>query len=283
MNSAYLGLQLAGVAMLIFGCASPEPRTACPEQAGTQPIVSEPAGQSAATAANASPSPTDTLTVPAISSQVFVLGGIHQAHENAEKYTYERMGEIFEHLQPDVLCVEVEQKSLDDGSDQGMPRDFKTFMLPAARKRGTPIVGIDWWDETKGSKWQELQSKAFADPALSADAALVGGVFQLLDDYFHTKDLRDINSPEITALWAAKSEVKYRAYRQHLEYRFLFDFEQERNAHMAANLLQALARFPSKRVLVAVGIDHKYYLERELRRRGVKVLEVDEALAKWWT
>lgn len=42
------------------------------------------------------------------SGGVFVLGGIHQTHETAKYYTYERMGEIYQQLKPDVLCVETQ-------------------------------------------------------------------------------------------------------------------------------------------------------------------------------
>ncbi|MBI2841317.1 MAG: hypothetical protein HYX75_23620 [Acidobacteria bacterium] len=215
-------------------------------------------------------------------ASVFVIGGIHQAHEQAKKYTYERMGELGDHLRPDVLLVEAEQKFLDDGSDSGMPRDFATFMVPSARRRGVPIVGIDWWDEEKGRRWEELQQQAFSDPELAVDAALIGGMFQLLDAYFVESDFEEINAAEITALWEAKSELKYAVYRRHPAYRFLAAFERERNDHMADNILAALAHHPDKRALVAVGIDHKYYLERELRRRGVRVLTVAEVMAEWW-
>lgn len=228
------------------------------------------------------PTANSTSSLPGTASSVFVVGGIHQAHEKAKKYTYERMGEVFDHLRPDVLCVEVQQKFLDDGSDKGMPYDFRKFMVPSARKLSLPIVGIDWWDDAKGKQWEQLQQKAYSDPALGAEAALIGGVFQLLNDYFMEKDFQDINSSEITALWEAKSELKYEVYRQNAAYRSLFEFERERNDHMVENVLQALSNHPGKRALIGVGIDHKYYLERELRRRGVRVLTVKEVMAEWW-
>ena len=34
---------------------------------------------------------------------VFVLGGIHQSHDKAKYYTYERMGEIYQQLKPDII------------------------------------------------------------------------------------------------------------------------------------------------------------------------------------
>jgi len=223
-----------------------------------------------------------TSTALRSATSVFVLGGIHQTHERAKKYTYDRMGEVFEHLRPDVLCVEIQQKYLDDGSEKGMPYDFKKFVVPLARKRRIPIVGIDWWDETRGRRWQELQQKAFSDPSLRAEAALIGGIFELLNGYFAERDFQEINSAEISAIWQAKSELKYRIYRKHSEYRSLWAFEKERNDRMVANVARVVARNPQKRVLVAVGIDHKYYLERALRDRGVKVLTAKEAMAEWW-
>jgi hypothetical protein len=91
------------------------------------------------------------------SGGVFVLGGIHQLHETARYYSYERMGEIFQQLNPDILCVETQQKYVDDSSYTGTPYDFLKFMIPLAKKEKTPIYGIDWWDDEKGEKWQELQ------------------------------------------------------------------------------------------------------------------------------
>ena len=124
------------------------------------------------------------------SGGVFVLGGIHQSHEKAKYYTYEGMGEIYQQLKPDILCVETKQKYVDDGSFKETPFDFKKFMIPLAQKDKIPIYGIDWWDNNKGKKWQELQQKAFNDPAFISEIKLIGGMFSLLNEYFENKDLK---------------------------------------------------------------------------------------------
>lgn len=212
-------------------------------------------------------------------TEVFVVGGIHQSHERAKLYTYQRMGQLVSELRPELLCVEVEQRYIDDGSDRGMPYDFQKFMVPLARKEGIPVVGIDWWDEKRGDTWKQLQKEAFADPTIAPETALLGGLFRLLNGYFQERDFAEINSPEITALWEAQNEMKYKVFRQHPKYKAIDEFEKDRNNHMVENILQAIRLHPGKRVLVAVGIDHKYYIERELRRRGIRTLQVDEVIA----
>jgi hypothetical protein len=91
--------------------------------------------------------------------EVFVIGGIHQSHEGARFYTYERLGELFDLLAPDLLCVEVLQRHLDDGTDTGMPRDFRTHMVPRARAAGIPVVGIDWWHDSRGEEWRRCRPR----------------------------------------------------------------------------------------------------------------------------
>ncbi|MCO5266679.1 MAG: hypothetical protein M9948_12490 [Lentimicrobium sp.] len=206
---------------------------------------------------------------------VFVLGGIHQSHEKAQKYTYERMGEIYQQLKPDILCVETKQKYVDDASFKETPFDFKKFMIPLALHDSIPIYGIDWWDIEKGNKWQQLQQKAMNDTSLIPEIRLSGGMFSLLNDYFKTRDFAEINSPGITRLWKAKNEFKYHIYAQHPEYNFIVAFENERNDHIVRNILEIISANPGKKILVAIGIDHKYYIDKELENQNIKVFQTD--------
>lgn len=209
------------------------------------------------------------------SGGVFVLGGIHQSHERAKYYTYERMGEIYLQLKPDILCVETKQKYVDDKSFKETPFDFKKFMIPLAQKDEIPIYGIDWWDNEKGGKWQELQQKAFNDTSLMSEIKLFGGMFSLFNEYFENRDFEDINSRYITNLWKTKNEFKYQIYSQHQEYKFIAEFENERNMHIVEKILKIIRENPSKKILVAIGIDHKYYIEKELEKNGIKIYQVD--------
>ena len=209
------------------------------------------------------------------SGEVFVLGGIHQSHEKAKYYTYERMGDIYQQLKPDILCVETKQKYVDDDSFKETPYDFKKFMIPLAKKDNTPIYGIDWWDNEKGEKWQKLQHKAFNDTSLMSEVNLFGGMFSLFNEYFENKDFEDINSQYITNLWKAKSEFKYHIFSQHPEYKFITEYENERNIHIVDNILKIIKENPNKKILVAIGIDHKYYIEKELAKYGIKIYQVD--------
>ena len=213
---------------------------------------------------------------------VFVLGGIHQAHEEARFYTYERMGQVYQHLKPDVLAVECVREYVEDGSFTGMPFDFKRAVLPFAVEDQIPIYGIDWWDEGKGEEWQALQMEAQRDSTMRADITLLGGMFGLLNGYFCEKDFRDINSDEITAVWSAKNQLKYAVLRRSPKYRRIEDFERERNDHIVGSIIDVVNRHPGSRVLVAVGIDHKYYIESALREQSIHVLSVEEVLESWW-
>lgn len=207
---------------------------------------------------------------------VFVLGGIHQGHETAKYYTYKRMGEIYQLLKPDVLCVETQQKHVEDGSFRGTPYDFINFMIPLAQKDQTPIYGIDWWDNEQGEKWRELQRKAYNDTTIYSEIVLIGGLFSLFDGYFKNKDFREINSRYITRLWKAKNEFKYHVFNQYSEYVFIVQYENERNNHIVENILKVIAENPGKNILVAIGIDHKYYIEDKLEEYGVRVYQVEE-------
>ena len=213
---------------------------------------------------------------------VFVLGGIHQQHERARLYTYQRVGDVYSHLRPDVLCVEAQQQYLDDKSDRGIPRDFTTEMLPRARRDGIPIVGIDWWDDVRGKEWEELQGRAASDPSLQAGVKLLGTMFDSLNDYFAEVDFREANSPAIVSIWSGKTALKERIARSRPEYAPIAEFEAERNRRMADAVATTAARHPKARVLVAVGFDHKPYLDKELPRRGLRVVDVDEAVGSWW-
>jgi len=218
---------------------------------------------------------TNSSPDPQTSGGVFVLGGIHQAHEEAKYYTYEKMGVIYQQLCPDILCVETQPKYVVDKSFKGTPYDFIKFLIPLAQKDNKPIYGIDWWNNEKGTKWQELQQKAFHDPSLVSEISLLEGMFSLFNEYFKKSNFEEINSKFITNLWKAKNEFKYHLWAQNAEYRFIVEFENERNQHIVDNILRIVKENQNKKILVAIGIDHKYYVEEELEKYGIKIYQVD--------
>ena len=217
-----------------------------------------------------------------VDASVFVLGGIHQHHEGASLYTYERVGEVYRHLGPDVLCVEALPQYAADGSFRKTPFDFTRAMIPAAREDGIPIIGIDWWDDERGAQWQALQGKAFADPALAPEVALFGGLFDLFGRYFQSRDFADLHTDELVRLWAAKSELKYAVLAAHPEYAPIVAYEAERNRMMADGIVKAVGKHPGARILVAVGYDHKPPLERLLAEHGIAALSIGDVLDAWW-
>lgn len=216
-----------------------------------------------------------------LNASVFVLGSIHADHDRAALYTAERLDEVYHGLRPEVLCVETLPAHVADGTFRLTPREFKRRLIPSARRDGIQIVGIDWWDDLRGQRWKELQAAAFVDPRIQAEMRLASGLFDLLGSYFRERDFAEIDAPQITDLWAAKNAIKYAALFRVPEYREIVEFERERNEHMVMHIMTALKRFPGARALVAVGIDHKYYLERALARRGIRVLQVDDVLREW--
>ncbi|OFX56972.1 MAG: hypothetical protein A2046_05415 [Bacteroidetes bacterium GWA2_30_7] len=207
---------------------------------------------------------------------IFVLGGIHQAHEKAKFYTYKRMGELYKELKPDILLVETQQKYVTDNSFTGTPYDFNKFMIPMALTDKTPIFGIDWWDDVKGKRWEDLQQILYKDSTLTDEINLFGNMFQILDEYFINKDFKEINSIYITNLWKAKSEFKYHIMLQNPAYKFIAEYEQERNDHIVADILEIVKTNPGKKILIAIGIDHKYFIENKLQENNIKVYQVDE-------
>ena len=48
-------------------------------------------------------------------------------------------------------------------------------------------------------------------------------------------------------------------------YKFIVEFEKERNEHIVDNILEIINKNPNKKILVAIGIDHKYYIEKKLK------------------
>ncbi len=185
------------------------------------------------------------------------------------------MGEIYRQLKPDILCVETQQKYVEDGSFSGTPYDFINFIIPMALEDNTPIYGIDWWNKEAGDKWRELQRKAYSDTTLNREMNFIGGLFSLFDDYFKTQHYKMINSPYITRLWKAKNEFKYHIFNQNPEYAFIVQYENERNNQIVENILNVIAENPDKFILVAVGIDHKYFIEDMLESLGIIVYQVE--------
>lgn len=65
-------------------------------------------------------------------------------------------------------------------------------------------------------------------------------------------------------------------FNQYPEYAFIVQHENERNKRIVENILKVIADNPNKYILVAIGIDHKYFIEDSLESKGIKVYQANE-------
>lgn len=83
----------------------------------------------------------------------YILGTIHSNHLVEESdYSLAAIQNVIEHMNPDLILVEVRQKNVDLFNALDGPLEM-IFAWSYATDRQIPVVGIDWWEIT-----EDLQS-----------------------------------------------------------------------------------------------------------------------------
>lgn len=205
-------------------------------------------------------------------TQMLVVGTLHQALATDEHYTYADVVHILETYNPDLICVEIR------------PEDFrrkpylKEMMLATiwGLAHGKTVAPIDWWSDhpndreirealikqreyiEKGKRFKLLlsQSKSIAH------FEKLYGPFENELEWGAHRDYQFWNSNEYNDYAAEYYRIVMQVYG---DGPFTLHYL-TRNQRMTELILNAIRRYPSHRVIVLTGCEHKQFFDREFRQ-----------------
>ena len=222
---------------------------------------------------------------PGSKTQVLVVGTIHERHATDENYTYADVAHILARYDPDLICVEIR------------PVDFrrepylKEMMLATVwgLSHGKKLAPIDWWDDTSNDR--EIREKLATQPEyiekekqyqlMRARSGIITRFEKLYgpadrdDQWGAHLGYRFWNGQEYNDFWAEDYRLSMQIYGDSpINLHYL-----SRNTHMMELIRRAMGQYPSRRVIVFAGSEHKHFFDRELRQRpDVETLDLDSLL-----
>ena len=213
-------------------------------------------------------------------TQVLVIGTIHQQHESNPNYSYHDLVRILSTYDPDLVCVEIR------------PQDFRRrpylreMMLATVwgLAHGRDVCAMDSWSEADSTrqvrarlqKEREYIQKAQTLDSLEASSVPMSS-FQAKYGDFWNADMgyRFFNGSEYNAYIAEAYRLSMGVYGDspmNLHYR-------TRNSRMMELILKAMHEFAPRKLVVLTGVEHKHFFDRELENHhDVALVQLEEIL-----
>ena len=210
-------------------------------------------------------------------TRIFVLSTLHQLHERTKFYSFETLSQIIEKQKPDALAVELTASDLQTRKEQKTKQEYQRSVFPLIDKHKYIVVPLEP-AEPKFSQIVTLVRES--EKELREKSPEKGEAFsvynRLLFDYLLKtwSSPLDVNSAQTDALL----EVKHKYQNE------LFGAKQARgweswNRHFLEVILEAAQKYPGKKIIVLVGLEHSYWLRKELgNNKDVILLKAEQML-----
>ena len=196
-------------------------------------------------------------------TEVAVLSTLHNFHQGSKYYPFETLARSVENLKPDVLAVELTASDLETRRTQKTKVEYQQSIFPLIDRHRYIAVPLEPGQPQFGELVSLVQrsEKTLRDASPQKAEAFTAYSDALYDYLFRTwKSPSDVNSRETDALFEVKHDFQNK----------LFGPEQKRgwdewNQHFVERILAAADKYPARRIVVLVGVEHAYWLRNRLR------------------
>jgi hypothetical protein len=207
-------------------------------------------------------------------TEVVLVGTFHSLIYESSVYHPDTLRYLLKRIDPQAVFAEIRPKDIKKDGLGRAPADIKHVVVPWARKRGLPIVAIDWWKE--GSR--QMHAKFMAE--LRKTERGRKKLAQRLDEIAVHRDRFDL-ATEMTVAYIHSQEFSRKDQRVRIRATQVLGegpgnlFWGERTRHMTERVLRRLEHHRGKRIVIVTGAAHRGDIERKLRKEpGVRVVEL---------
>jgi hypothetical protein len=208
---------------------------------------------------------------------VVVLDTLHRMHAQVPGYDNTMLGRAIEHLQPDVLCVELQPEDLAARPPEKTKQEYPAVIYPLIERHHYRVYAMEPGEPLFGTLLGPYRDNTVAfDQRRPAQAKAFGqytsGLYAVLQEHW-------------TSPAAVNDDVTDAAFRSKHRLQEALMGPAERagweawNGHFLQVILQAARENHGRRIVVTVGAEHGYWLREHLRgAAGVDLLETPAAL-----
>lgn len=183
------------------------------------------------------------------------VGTLHDLFLSNPKYGLNEFASAVEQFKPDVIFTEARvnfPSATDACIDGGIEQ---AIVYAIAREIGIPVVATDWFND--------LFIEEMIAEGSDLPPEIVNGLHTKMKEYqslFFSADFETLHSPscqnQISQIYAEYEKLGLLCSRK-------------RNLEILSNIKSELAKFDGKRILVIYGMDHKYFLDTQLKNQVI--------------
>ncbi len=209
-------------------------------------------------------------------SEVAIISTIHGAHKINPNYSYDSLFNFVEKYNPDIIGVEIRKEDI-DSSLAYLQNNYPFEMYESIKKYpAKKVVGFDWLGselEGKGIPkhyWKEmsaikiLQGKLNQDSIISQKLSILEIIKKKKDKLILNASLFELNDGRYDLINFIYYE-QLRTLLQGTEYLALADFYQQRDKHIAQNIIEIIKNNKGKRMIFLLGADHRDFTIKKVK------------------
>ena len=209
-------------------------------------------------------------------SEVMIIGTIHQAHTANPNYTYDSLFAYIDRFDPDIIGIEIRKEDI-DSSFTYLSQNYPFEMIECLRRYPEKkVYGFDWlghdlegkgipsnyWVETSSVK--KLQKELSRDTLMHRKLSLLKAIQSEQHRIVLNASLPEFNDGKydlITFIYYKQMETIF----QDTPYAALPDFFQQRDQHIAGNIIDLIQDNKGKRMIFLLGADHRDYTLKKIK------------------
>lgn len=199
-----------------------------------------------------------------------ILGTVHDDDMRKKfNYSLERMEELIEKFNPDVICGEVRpedwEKYCDNNEYEGYlgANEYRRLIIPLCKKKGIKFIPVDWFED-------DLKTMNYYQGRSEEEIKTIEKEFEtIMNDFWKYGKKSEIpfNSLEFNHI-AEKKHNFQEGVNSEVEDLYWIC----RNKIMIERIKNALSVNEGKRVLCTVGAEHNYFYCKKLEKTNWEVV-----------
>jgi len=197
-------------------------------------------------------------------TKVTIIGSLHKYHKGLSHYSFDDLKSLIKSKKPDVICIEVKPENYKGIATSSAPYEYREVMMPFLLSTKAKIVPIDWVN-ADWNKLMEEQKMLSESPKTAELFNAIVNPLELLVKHASDKpiamlDYTFYNSDFIDELIEAQYGVLLNAFPENK----ISQITEKRNENIGDLLIKAVRRNKGERILVLIGMEHKFVLKKRL-------------------
>jgi hypothetical protein len=212
-----------------------------------------------------------------IKTKIIILGVLHSFHKSVPGFSLEHLESALKKIKPDIIAAELMQSEIDAKKTQTFKIEY-SIILPYCQKNKVPVLGLDPEEPAFSQMVDPYIKNQKEFPHRSSSDNKNQEIFHKeLFDYLikeHWTSAGKVQSDVTNALF----EVKHR-FQDALLGKAEKDGWSGFNTHYVKLINELASKHKGKTILVTIGVEHVYWLKKELSlNENIEVLNTERLI-----